>query len=494
MITQTNAEANVGADGGNGPDLAALLDRWSLVGHGTLPRRLAHALRRAVQAGVLPAGWRIPAQRLLAVELAVSRATITEALDELRREGLVTSTQGRGTFVAGGATPSRIGTRVADHLSGGRGIDLATGNPPDLSHLPAVQVDMSMLTADGGGPGMWAIGLPVMREAVAALYSRGGFTGPPKVTEPEQIHVTSGAHQAISLLVAGLVRRGGAVALAHFNYPGIFDILDGCDARPISVRTDRAGMLPEALEQAIVDERPAALYIQSGPHNPTGRVTPPSRLRALAAIVDRHDLPVIEDNTLAPLTFASGRPNGASSVTTLHDLCRTATVASVGSLSKACWAGLRIGWIRGPEPLIERTMYHRLALDLGPSAPSQLLALGLIPHLDDIVAERQRRLEEVVGFGADHLSTTIPDALVERPLGGCVLWTEFPVADTGPLVQLARRHGVQVAPGSISVPGRIPGPFVRISVDRPVDLVREGLDRLGRAWREFSASSPRVMV
>lgn len=487
-------EVEAAARHGTGPDLAAVLDGWSSVGHGTLPRRLAHALRRAVQAGVLPAGWRLPPERQLAADLAVSRATVTEALDELRDEGLATSTQGRGTFVAGGATPSRVGTRVADHLSGGRGIDLATGNPPDLSHLPPVEVDMSMLTADGGGPGMWPMGLPAMREAVAALYRSGGFTGPPRLTEPDQIHITSGAHQAISLLVAGLVRRGGSVAIAHLNYPGIFDILDGCDARPVSVRTDRAGMLPESLEQVIVDERPSVLYRQAGPHNPTGRVTPPGRLRALAAIVDRHDLAVIEDNTLAPLTFASGRPPGASSVPTMYDHCRTASVVSVGSLSKVCWAGLRIGWIHATEPLIERTMYRRLALDLGPSAPSQLLAMGLLPHLDDIVAERLRRLEVVVQVGLDHLGATIPEAVVEQPLGGSVLWTEFPVADTGPLVQLARRHGVQVAPGSISVPGRTAGPFVRICVDRPAELVREGLDRLGRAWREFSIAEPRVMV
>lgn len=510
MSQRTNVQANpdtvanpairpspaVGPDRSAGPhvDLAGLLNGWSSDGHGTLPRRLAHALRRAVNAGVLPAGWRLPPERRLADQLAVSRSTITEALDELRREGLVDSTQGRGTFVAGGVTPSPVGTRVADHLRGGAGIDLATGNPPDLSHLPPIAVDMSMLTAVGGGPGMWPIGLPAMREAVAGLYRRGGFTGPPRLVEAEQVHITSGAHQAISLLVDALVRRGGTIAVAHFNYPGIFDIIDGCGARPASVRTDSAGMLPEALERVIVDERPAAVYVQSGAHNPTGRVTPLGRLRELAAVVDRHDVAVIEDNTLAPLTFPSSLPRGAASPTTMHDLCRIAAVASVGSLSKACWAGLRIGWICAPAPLVERTMYRRLGLDLGPSAPSQLLALGLLPHLDSIVAERQRQLEGAVEFGAEHLRATIPEAMVEVPAGGCVLWTEFPVADSGPLVQLTRRHGVQVAPGSISVPGRVPGPFVRISVDRPLDLVREGIDRLGRAWREFSAEAPRVLA
>lgn len=485
MDLQTNRRASGGRVGAH-IDLVALLDGWAGAGHGTLPRRLAHALRRSIQAGVLPTGWRLPAERLLAADLAVSRATVSEALDELRSEGLLTSTQGRGTFVAVPGAMSPLGTRVADHLTGGRGIDLASGNPPDLSHLPAVSVDMSLLNASGGGPGVFALGLPAMRAAIAELYSSGRMTAAPRFTEPDEINVTAGAHQAIALLVSTLVGRGGGLALAAQEYPGIFDILDGCEARPLPVRTDRAGMLPEALEQVLATERPGAVYMQTGPHNPTGTVLPPSRARALAETFDRHDVPVIEDITLAPLAFRDG---GSDAMTYFHDVCRTATVASVGSLSKVCWAGLRLGWIKAPQPLIDQTMYRGLARDLGPSVPSQLLALGLLPHLDTIAAERRRRLAEVVAISLDHLAVAIPEAIVAPPGGGSVLWAEFPVADSEPLVHLARRHGVQVAPGSISVAGRIPGPYVRICVDRPPDLAREGLDRLARAWRDYRATA-----
>jgi DNA-binding transcriptional MocR family regulator len=476
VAVQTNSQTN----SAGGPDLVAMLDGWARTGHGALPRRLAHALRHVVNAAVLPPGWQLPPERRLAAALSVSRATITQALDELRAEGLLSSTQGSGTYVSGPSAPSPVGTRVAEHLLTGPGIDLATGNPPDLSHLPAVTVDMTLLNAAGGGPGVNAFGLPAMRQAIAELYSTGGLSAPPRPTTAEEIHVTSGAHQAIALLTASLAGRGQAIAFADVNYPGIFDIADGLEVRAAPVPTDRAGMLPESLDQVITRERPAALYAQAGPSNPTGTITPSSRLRALAAVLDRHNVPVIEDATLAHLAFRGPVPMFA-------EHCRSATVVSVDSLSKTCWAGLRLGWMRGTAPIVEQTMYRHLAFDLGPSVPSQLLALGFLPKLREIVAERRQRLATAVAYAAEQVAALIPEAQFTMPDGGSVLWVRFPVDDSEPLVRHARRFGVRTLPGSIHVTGRVPGPYVRICVDRPLDHVAEGIDRLARAWRDLAA-------
>jgi DNA-binding transcriptional MocR family regulator len=476
VAVQANSQTNPAG----GPDLVAMLDGWSSTGHGALPRRLAHALRHVVNAGVLPSGWRLPPERRLAGALSVSRATITQALDELRGEGLLTSMQGSGTYVRAPSSPSPVGTRVAEHLLTGPGIDLATGNPPDLSHLPPASVDMTLLNAAGGGPGVNAFGLPAMRQAIADLYTAGRLSGSPRPTDAEEIHITSGAHQAVALLVASLTGRGQAVAFAEVNYPGIFDIIDGLEARAAPVRTDRAGMLPESLEDVITTERPPAIYVQAGPHNPTGTITPVSRQRALASVLDRHGVTVIEDATLAPLAYHGPVP-------LLTELCRSTTVVSIESLSKTCWAGLRLGWMRGSAPVVEQTMFRHLAFDLGPSVPSQLLALGLLPTIDEIVAERRHRLATAVGFAAEQLAALIPEAEFTDPDGGSVLWVRFPVADSEPLVRHARRFGVRTLPGSIHVTGRAPGPYVRICVDRPLDHVGEGIGRLARAWRDLCA-------
>jgi DNA-binding transcriptional MocR family regulator len=341
-----------------------------------------------------------------------------------------------------------------------------------------VAIEMWELNATCGGAAVNTAGLPAMRQAIAELYRRGGTTGRPRITEPEQIHVTAGSHQASSLLVATLAPRGGTVAVAEYSYPGIFDIFDSCEVRAAPVGLDRAGMRPESLDQVLGRDRPAALYVQAGPQIPSGQVTPASRLRSLAEVIDRHRVTVIEDTTVAAMAFDGVAPM-------LADHCGVATVVSTGSLSKACWAGLRLGWIRGPVPIVEQTIYRHLGSDLGPSVPSQLVALKLLPHLDEIAAERRRRLRATVDAALDQLAEAIPDATVTRPDGGSVLWARFPVEDSAPLVELALRHSVRVAAGNIHAAGKAPGPFVRIDVDRPAELVREGIDRLARAWRDL---------
>ncbi|GAC1533860.1 MAG: PLP-dependent aminotransferase family protein [Acidimicrobiales bacterium] len=461
------------------PDLVALLDGWASTGHGSLARRLAHALRGLVAAGVLPGGWRLPPERALGRSLALSRTTVTSALDELRADGLVASRQGSGTYVVGEPRRVPFGTRVAEHLSSGPGIDLAKGDAPDLSHLPDVSLEMWRLNAACGGASVNTAGLPAMRRAVAELYARGGTTGRPRPTAPDQVHVTAGSHQASYLLVSALAPRGGEVAVAECSYPGIFDIFDSCEVRPVPVRLDRAGMIPESLDEVLSRHRPPVLYFQAGPQIPTGQVTPVSRMRALAEIVDRHGVTVIEDTTVAAVAFEGPSP-------VLADHCRVATVVSTGSLSKTCFAGMRIGWIRGPIPIIEETTYRHLATDLGPSVPSQLLALDLLPHLDEIATARRARLESAVDTALDQLADAIPDSVVIRPDGGSVLWARFPVEDSAAIVNVARRHGVRVAPGSIHFATRSPGPFVRIDVDRPAPLIREGIERLARAWSEIA--------
>ena len=470
MVGQANAA------GPARPDLVALLDGWAARGHGSLPRRLAHGLRDLIDAGVLPGGWRLPPERTLAGRLAVSRTTVTQALDELRGEGRVASRQGSGTYVAGPASAVPFGTRVAEHLLSGPGIDLAKGDAPDLSHLPPVVVDMAQLNATCAGAAVNTAGLPVTRRAIAELYARGGTTGRPRPTDAEQIHVTAGSHQASHLLISTLAARGECVAVAEYSYPGIFDILDGCEVGAVPVRLDRAGMVPESLDQVLARHRPAALYFQAGPQIPTGQVTTLARIRALAGVLDRHRTTVVEDTTVAAVGFDGVAPM-------LADHCRVATVVSTGSLSKTCFAGMRLGWIRGPVSIVEESLFRHLAWDLGPSVPSQLLALQLLPHLDDIAAERRRRLRAAVDAALDHLAAALPDAIIVPPDGGSVLWVRFPVDDSARVVDQARNHGVRVAPGSIHAPGKAPGPFVRIDVDRAASVVHEGIERLARAWR-----------
>ncbi len=461
--------------------LVGLLGHWSADGHGGLARRLAHALRAAITGGVLAGGTRLPPERQLAALLSVSRSTVTVALDELRAEGLLTSRQGRGTEVAGGAELATTGVRVGDHfVNRGAGIDLAAVVPTDGTHLPPMSIRTEDLLAARGQ--LEPHGMAPLREALARRHTERG-----RLTEPGQIQVTHGAHHAIALAIDALVSPGAAVALEDPSYPGILDVIDHRHGRPVAVASDGGGPVPEALAALLARERPALLYLQTGVANPTGRLVGAGRRRALATVLDHHgDTVVLEDNTLADLTFSGARPPGFDA------LCRIAPVVTVESLSKVAWAALRIGWLRASGVVAERLARVRVANDLGPSVPSQLLALQLLPDLDAVAARRRAGLEASVDAALARIGEELPDWQVERPGGSSALWPALPLTDATPFVALARRHGVHVTPGAAHRVGGGADPHVRLCVDRPAAHVDEGIDRLVAAWHDLGSRRART--
>lgn len=459
--------------------LVGIVGDWSSAGHGGLSRRLAHALRSAITGGVLPGSSRLPPERALAQLLSVSRSTVTSALDELRAEGLLESRQGRGTEVVGpnggGATGDRVG---AHFVNRGSGIDLAAVVPTDGSHLPPLTLRTEDLLAGRGQ--LEPHGLPALREALALRHSRHG-----RPTEPTDIQVTHGAHHAISLVIGAFVAPGTAVAVEDPSYPGMLDLLDLHKARPVALPSDSGGPDPDALAAVLRRDRPAVVYLQTGVHNPTGRVIGPARRRALAAVLDDHgDAVVLEDDTLADLVFAGRvRPGFA-------ELCRLAPVVTVGSLSKVAWAALRIGWLRATGVVGERIGRVRVTTDLGSSVPSQLLALQLLPDLEELAERRRQTLEQAVASAVRFVDEHLPDWEIRAPAGSSALWPRLPTSDASAFVALARRHGVHVTPGAAHAVSGGPDPHLRLCVDRPANQVTEGLDRLAAAWHDASSHAP----
>ncbi|MCC6435167.1 MAG: PLP-dependent aminotransferase family protein [Acidimicrobiales bacterium] len=455
--------------------IAARLAGWSEAPHGTLAQRLAHALRQAIAAGLIGDGSRLPPERVLGSSLAVSRSTVTAALDELRGEGLLVSRRGSGTVVSHPVADHPPGARLAGHFEGRSGIDLLAGNPADASHLPPLTIDVAALLAGGSGPAASPLGLGVLRTALARRHTEQGWP-----TRSDQIHVTSGAHHAIAVVLGTLAGPGIGVGVEDPGYPGLFDILDELGLAAVSLALDDDGIVPASLDRVLRSGALQVVYLQGGPHNPTGRVSSEARVAELADIFDRHpDVIVVEDRTLADLAYGDGP------APELAPRCRRATVVSVGSFSKVAWAGLRLGWLRAPEPLVERTRLHRLARDLGSSVPSQLLAAELVGHLDGLGARRRAMLEPAAVAARQLLADEIPQWRAQAPQGGSVLWLDTGLLDTDPFVALARHHGVNIAAGSIARADRRPDPHVRICVDRPWSQVELGIRRLADAWGEL---------
>ena len=471
--------------------VAGVLGPWSQ-GEGPIYRKLARALATAIDRGDLESGTRLPAERVLAETLAVSRTTVVSAYEALRAEDRVVSRRGSGTRVRG--SPSRgPGLRLREDPSGSfrrhpvyRSLVEGPGGTIEFlgAHLPApeilprelARVDEKLLRALAEGPGYLPMGLPALRQAIARHLTGWGVK-----TTAEQVLVTHGAQQAIGLAGALFLERGDRVVVEDPTYLGSIDIFAGLGARlePVPVGGDAAWVA--RLKTTLARTAPRLVYLMPTFHNPTGAVMPESGRRALARLAREMRIAIVEDNTLADLSL-SGRTPPPPPIAAFDPL---APILTIGSLSKLFWGGLRIGWIRGPEEILAQITRLKIMADLGGSLVGQLGAVRLLARADAVRESRRREMRERLDRLTQLLARHLPSWKWKEPAGGLSLWVELPHGDANAFAQVALRHGVAVVPGTLASPtggcaDRLRLPFVLD--DGPM---REGVERLARAWAAY---------
>lgn len=219
------------------------------------------------------------------------------------------------------------------------------------------------------------------------------------------------------------------------------------------------------------------VYLQSTLHSPTGTVLARSRRQAVAAQVADARVPLVEDLALAGLAWSVAPPPIASA-TGEHP------VAVVGSLSKLLWGGLRLGFVRAPEPVALRFARVKATHDLGSSLVSQVLAERLLraPDLPAFLAARTLELRARYRVLAVALHEALPLWEWAEPAGGLSMWVRLPAPVAEPFAQVALRHGVAVATAeALSVTGGH-ADRIRLSFAGPPADLREGVARLASAW------------
>ena len=161
---------------------------------------------------------------------------------------------------------------------------------------------------------------------------------------------------------------------------------------------------------------------------------------------------------------------------------------SVETTSKVAWGGLRIGWLRAPAGVIERSVRQRTSGDLGCSVPAQLLALQLLDRYDELIAARRPALRASAARLGDLLTGALPGCTFAPPAGGLSLWVRLPGgADAAAFASRALRHGVSVAPGTFASPAG-GHDHLRLCHDRPDEELVEGAARLAAAWVDTAAA------
>lgn len=467
-------------------------------GHHVLYDGLADALEHLVRGGVLPPDTRLPAERRLAEALHLSRSTVKAAYDTLQERGLVATRHGSGSVILAAGSPL-TGPREAHVVASfepnsiyqgilrvdPEAIDLrgAYWNEHDTVTAEVVGVAHERLGKLPHGHGYVPLGLVEAREAVADHLTATGLA-----TRPDQVLITTGAQQAISLVADLLLAHGDTVAVEELSYPGAMNYVTSRHARLLPVPFTPAGVDIQALDRLVRAARPRMTYLMTSVHNPTGVVLPgPARFR-LAEMAAGWDTVILDDRTLAD-TLMSGTP--ATPLATLVDEhARADRMLTVGSLSKIAWGGLRMGWVRGTASMIERVARIKTLSDFGTPVLDQLIAVELLRD-PDLVPRRQAQLRERHTVFRAALAQSVPDWELSSPQGGMCLWARLPGADSHEFARVAARHGVAVAPGTVASPTRSTADHLRLPFGQPVGVLEEAAVRLGAAWDELCSSHGR---
>jgi GntR family transcriptional regulator/MocR family aminotransferase len=486
-----------------------------LDGEGPLHQQAYRGLRRAILDGALRPGARLPATRILAREVGLSRNTLLQAYEQLADEGYVVARTGAGTFVAESLPDERLG--VAAPAPRGRREAARAPSAP----LAVSEHGRRILTGAPRAGVSWAIprkhlpydfrygepaygDLPLeswcrllgrhARRASASRLAYGDPAGAPELRRaladylrrargvactPEQILVTHGSQQAIDLVGRVLVDPGDRVALEEPGYAGLRFALGAYGAELVPVPVDADGLLVEELA-ARGTLRGAC--VTPSHQFPTGGILSLERRLALLAWAEREGAFVLEDDYDGEYRY-EGRP-----VPSLQGLDRAGRVLYVGTASKLLFPSLRTGWLVVPEPLVRAFTLAKAYADTGTSSLEQRVLAEFIDEgqLERHVrrsrlrnAARREALEQAV---ARHLPGVAELQGTRAGLHGLLWVPALPGAREAELRRACEARGVGIYPARPYYlrPPRRAGFVLGYAALSEADI-DEGIARLARA-------------
>ncbi|WP_188270824.1 MULTISPECIES: PLP-dependent aminotransferase family protein [unclassified Streptomyces] len=320
-------------------------------------------------------------------------------------------------------------------------------------------------------------GDPELRTAVAARLTARDLP-----TEADDLLVTTGSQQALTLLTTALVEPGSVVLVEDPCYLAALQTFGFAGARIVPVPTDDQGIIPEALEEIAVREQPTLLYLVPTFQNPTGRTLPAERRHAVATAAARHGFWIVEDDPYGELRYEGERVPFVAADPVAAD--RTALI---GSFSKVMAPGLRLGYLRAPAGLRRACVIAKQAADLHTSTIDQAAAARYLrdSDLDAHVAVIRAAYQERRDAMLDGLAGALPEgSRWNRPEGGMFIWATLPAGyDATTLLATAVGHEVAYVPGAPFFCGEPDPGAMRLSfTTHSADEIREGLRRLSKIF------------
>jgi 2-aminoadipate transaminase len=311
---------------------------------------------------------------------------------------------------------------------------------------------------------------------------------------PTQIAVTAGSSQAISLVARVLLDPGDVILCEEFTWNGALHIFKNAETTVIPVEMDEGGLIPEKVEAKILELqaqgiKPKFIYTIPTFQNPTGSTMSVERRLALLDIAEKYDTLILEDHAYHGLAFEGDTP---PTLFTLDHERKLGRVLHCRTFSKILAAGMRLGWVAGPEDLMVRLT--GLKDDGGTNPFAGYIAATyaqenrLRNHIQDLVKIYRQRRDLMVAALDKHLAGT--GVTWNVPAGGFFIWLKLPEGlDSGALLPKAQEAGVNYLPGTSVVPQGVDGKsYIRLSYSFVKDEeIEPGVAALAKTIKESLA-------
>ncbi|GAB2797694.1 PLP-dependent aminotransferase family protein [Halomonas shantousis] len=426
--------------------------------------QVASLLRQRIEHGLYRVGDRLPSIRALCRELDISVSTAQEAYRRLEDTALIETRPRSGYYVLPRQVPAVLPamTRPAQ-----RPLDVSQWE--HVLALVEMRGDEDMLMLGQGVPDLESATLRPLSRLLAGRHRRGDAdglsydrlsgslelrrqiarlaTGSGCLLHPDDVLITTGCQEALSIAIRTLTAPGDVVAVDSPSFYGTMQILKANGLKALEIPTDaQTGISLEALEMALEQWPICAIQITPTCNNPLGYTMPEPRKRALMALAQRFDVAIIEDDIYGDLAFTTPRPK------TLKALDDDGRVLLCSGFSKTLSPGLRVGWI-APGRYRDQVM-HMKYVSTGASATLPQLAVADFiakghyeRHLREMTRQYQRHRDILLGWVERYFPAGTG---VSYPQGGFLLWLELAAGiDCIKLNERLAESHIHIAPGAL---------------------------------------------
>ncbi len=301
----------------------------------------------------------------------------------------------------------------------------------------------------------------------------------------DNILITNGSQQGLDFSGRVFLNEGDVVLMESPSYLGAINAFKINCPKFVEVPTDNNGMIMEELEKIIqTTENVKMIYVIPDFQNPTGRTWPLERRKKFMEIINKYEIPTIEDNPYGELRFEG------ENMPSLKSLDTKGLVVFLGTFSKILAPGYRLGWVCADPAILAKYNFVKQGADLQPSTVSQLEVDKFMDmyNLDEHVA----KIKEVYGHRRDVMLNAMKREFPEgieytHPDGGLFTWVVLPeYMNAREVAVKCIEEKVAYVPGGSFFPNGGHENTFRMNYScMPDDKIEQGIASLGKVLKSF---------